>query len=148
MIGWKSIVQEIATYLNMLLILIINKQMSRNTKQKTELENDLKRISGFFTAEEFHNHALKRLPYTGIATIYRFLKEKTKKRELHSYMCDKRTVYSNSSNNHCHFICQICGKKQHIDIRDVGRIKRNIKGTICHFQIDVTGVCERCREKS
>jgi Fe2+ or Zn2+ uptake regulation protein len=151
----------------MLLILIINKsggyesQMrvrdkgqgevsmkSRNTKQKELLSSELDRMHGFFNAEEFHAVAKRKIPHIGIATVYRFLNERTADRKLHSYICDKRTVYSNSKNNHCHYICQKCGKKQHVDIKNIDSIKRSIKGTICHFQIDVYGICEECEKKN
>jgi Fe2+ or Zn2+ uptake regulation protein len=150
---------EIVCYLNILLILIINKKVFkelthsrkmsklRNTTQKNLLETELLSIQGFFTAEEFYKHASKKNPAIGIATIYRFLNDKKNKRHLHSYICDKHTVYSNNSKSHCHYTCQICEKKEHIEIKDIGSIKKNIKGSICHFQIDVTGVCEECQKK-
>jgi Fe2+ or Zn2+ uptake regulation protein len=121
---------------------------SRQTIQKAHLESTLQSIGGFFTAEEFHKLALKTASHIGIATVYRFLNEKKKNRELHSYVCDKKMVYSTSSNSHCHYTCQICGKKQHVDIKEIGNIKKNINGTICHFQIDVTGICENCLKKN
>jgi Fur family ferric uptake transcriptional regulator len=120
---------------------------SRQTIQKLYLESLLNSVQGFFTAEEFYNSALKKSPHLGLATIYRFLNDKISNRQLHSYICDKKTVYSTGSNNHCHYICQTCGKKEHIKITDIGSIKKNIKGTICHFQIDVVGVCDGCLKK-
>jgi Fe2+ or Zn2+ uptake regulation protein len=117
---------------------------SRNTIQKNLLEKGLLSINGFFTAEEFHKLASKKIPHIGIATIYRFLNTKKKDRQLHSYICDKHAVYSNNSESHCHYVCQICGKKQHVNIKNIEGIKKEIKGTICHFQIDVSGICENC----
>jgi Fur family ferric uptake transcriptional regulator len=119
---------------------------SRNTKQKEVLSIELDAMRGFFNAEEFHFLAKKKIPHIGIATVYRFLNERVSERRLHSYLCDKRTIYSNSRNSHCHYICQECGKKQHIDIKDIGNIKKSIKGTICHFQIDIYGICEDCKK--
>lgn len=120
---------------------------SRQTIQKIHLESVLNSIQGFFTAEEFYKIALKKILHLGMATVYRFLNDKTKKRELHSYICDRKTIYSTNSNSHCHYICQVCGKKEHINIKDIGSIKKNINGTICHFQIDVAGICEECSKK-
>ncbi|MGV8150459.1 MAG: transcriptional repressor [Candidatus Woesearchaeota archaeon] len=120
---------------------------SRQTLQKIRLESMLSSINGFFTAEEFHTQALKKVPHLGIATVYRFLSEKVKRRMLHSYICDKRAVYSNNSSSHCHYFCQICGKKMHVDIKNIDCIKKEIRGTICHFQIDVTGICDNCLRK-
>jgi Fur family ferric uptake transcriptional regulator len=120
---------------------------SRNTIQKELLSIELEGMKGFFAAEEFHLATRRKMPNIGIATIYRFLNEKTRERKLHSYYCDKKTVYSNSKNNHCHYICQHCGRKQHVDIKNIDSIKKSIKGTICHFQIDVSGTCEDCMKK-
>lgn len=119
---------------------------SRNTRQKELLEKEINKIKGFFTAEELYSRIEN--SGIGIATIYRFLKEKTKNRQLHSYVCDGRNIYSNSSSSHSHYTCQICGKRSHIEIKDIGKIRKSIKGSICHFQIDVTGVCENCMKRN
>ncbi|MGV8141885.1 MAG: transcriptional repressor [Candidatus Woesearchaeota archaeon] len=120
---------------------------SRITRQKELLQRELDCMTGFFSAEEFHSLSLHKMPNLGIATIYRFLNEKSKNRQLHSYYCDKRTVYSNSKNNHCHYVCQNCGEKRHIEIKNIDSIKKSITGTICHFQIDVYGICDKCLKK-
>jgi Fe2+ or Zn2+ uptake regulation protein len=121
---------------------------SRNTKQKELLQKELEHMTGFFSAEDFYKNISKKLQNIGIATIYRFLNEKVQNRQLHSYYCDKRAVYSTSKNNHCHYICQKCGKKQHVDIKNIDSLKKSIKGSICHFQIDVYGVCEDCLKQN
>jgi len=121
---------------------------SRNTIQKELLQKELDNMTGFFSTEDFHLITLKKMPHLGIATIYRFLNEKVQNQLLHSYYCDKKAVYSNSKNNHCHYICQKCGRKQHVDIKNIDSIKKSIKGTICHFQIDVYGICEECGKKN
>lgn len=112
------------------------------------MQKELDAMTGFFSAEDFHPKVLQKMPNIGLATVYRFLNEKIKNSQLHSYSCDKRAVYSNSKNNHCHYLCQKCGKKQHIDIKNIDSIKKSIKGTICHFQIDVYGLCEDCLKKN
>lgn len=118
---------------------------SRNTRQKEMLEKKTSSIKGFFTAEELYSRMKDE--GIGIATIYRFLKEKAKNRQLHSYICDGRNIYSNSSSSHSHYTCQMCGERTHAEIKDMGSIKKNIKGSICHFQIDVTGICEGCMNR-
>jgi len=105
-------------------------------------------MKGFFGADEFHTIAKTQMPHIGVATIYRFLSDKVKERQLHSYYCEKKTVYSTSANNHCHYICQKCGKTQHVEIKNIDSIKKSIKGTICHFQIDVSGICEKCLKEN
>jgi len=120
----------------------------RNTRQRALLQKESENMRDFFSAEDFYLIILKKMPHIGIATVYRFLKESVKESQLHSYSCDKKIVYSNSKNNHCHYICQKCGKKQHVDIINIDSIRKSIKGSICHFQIDVHGICEECEKKT
>jgi Fur family peroxide stress response transcriptional regulator len=122
---------------------------SRNTIQKELLLELSDSFNSFFDAEELLEKAQKNMKgkNIGIATVYRFLSEATKNGNLHSYTCDRRTIYSNNSNNHSHFICEKCHKKIHINISNIDFIKKNIPGSICHFQIDVTGICNSCNKK-
>lgn len=130
----------------MLLISIINKEMfKRQTRQKEILKLEVDRQKSFFTAEELHENAKKRDDKIGIATIYRFLKELKTNKELHPYLCNRKTIYSTSEKNHCHFSCQQCGKVMHINIGSVDFLKKNFKGEICHFQVNVEGICDDCR---
>lgn len=117
---------------------------SRKTRQKEIVQNELKKFSSFFTAEDLHGAAKKIDEDVGIATIYRFLKESAKKEEIHSYQCGNRSVYSTHKNNHSHFICEKCGKSRHITLESIDFIKRKIDGNICHMQIDVYGLCKDC----
>jgi Fe2+ or Zn2+ uptake regulation protein len=80
----------------------------------------------------------------GIASVYRLLKELRKKEELHSYICERKMIYSRQKNNRCHFICQKCDKTTHFTVDKIDFLKTKIKGQICHFQIDVYSTCEKC----
>jgi Fe2+ or Zn2+ uptake regulation protein len=136
----------------MLLIIIINNEennmvkKSRKTKQKELMQSEIKTLASFFTADELYEK-IKEKDYTiGIATVYRFLKDLRRKKELHSYTCNRKMIYSLDENNHCHFICQKCNQITHFSIEKIDFLKTKIKGEICHFQIDVSGVCEECLE--
>jgi len=118
---------------------------SRNTKQKEIIQKEITKLTSFFTAEELLGKVNKKDSKIGIATIYRFLKEAQNKGAIHSYTCNRKTIYSTKKNSHCHFTCEKCGKIKHIDIQSLDFIKNKIKGSICHFQIDVSGVCEKCK---
>lgn len=120
-------------------------KLSRQTEQKTLLQKELSNLHSFFTAEDLHNKVKNNS--IGIATVYRFLKELKNKNELHSYICDRRFIYSKNKSNHCHFTCQECSKVIHIDIDSIDFMKKNVKGDICHFQIDVEGICKDCQNK-
>jgi len=121
--------------------------ISRKTKQKELLQGEVKKFSSFFTAEELFAKASKKDAKLGIATVYRFLGELVTRRAVHSYTCERKTIYSFDEQSHCHFICERCGKKEHLTINSLDFIKSKIKGVICHFQIDVSGICQRCKEQ-
>ena len=132
----------------MFLIFIINKIyiedvnifIMRKTKQKMILEKLVGEFKSFFTAEEL---ALKVMDHKiGIATVYRYLNSRANTGKLHSYLCDRKTIYSVDKNSHSHFNCIQCGVRKHMAIKKLDFLK--MKEKICHFQIDVTGICEKC----
>jgi len=127
----------------MLMILIIIRMVkkSRNTKQKETIQESLSSITGFFSAEELYGVVNKKDTSIGIATVYRFLKEQIEAKNLHSYICDRRNVYSKHA-SHCHFICEKTGKVIHFDIDNLDFLKNRIPGKITSFQIEVRGLCD------
>ena len=118
--------------------------MPRLTKQKQLLMDKVKAFSGFFTAEELY---VKLNRAVGIATIYRFLGSLEKKADIHSYLCKNRKVYSLNKLNHVHFICEKCRNTEHLKLSRIDFIKESVKGQVCHFQLDITGICENCIKK-
>ena len=92
----------------------------RKTKQKTILEQALKKKKTFFTAEELHTLIRKESTKIGIATVYRFLKEKVKKNNVHSYTCNRRALFSTEKKTHAHFFCENCKTKKHVEIKNSG----------------------------
>ncbi len=122
--------------------------MIRVTKQKLLLEEEIGRYSSFFNAEEVHQKVSKRNPKLGLATLYRYLNEQVNQGKLHSYSCNRRTLYSTSKKNHCHFQCEKCGEIKHIQLQRLDFLKHSVEGEICHFQIDVSGICRKCLGKN
>ena len=117
---------------------------SRETKQKELIRSEIYSFSSFFTADDLYEKIKQKDPAIGIATVYRFLKDLRKRKELHSYVCERRMIYSHDENNHCHFICQKCEKTMHFTVDKIDFLKKKIQGDICHFQIDVYGICAEC----
>ncbi len=116
----------------------------RITRQKKLLQEEVEQFSTFFNAEELYQKVSERDKKMGIATIYRFLKNLVDKDQLHSFSCAGKTIYSLDQNNHCHFICQRCGKIEHLEIKKIDFLPKSYKNKVCHFQIDVTGTCKDC----
>ncbi|MEK6858747.1 MAG: transcriptional repressor [Nanoarchaeota archaeon] len=117
---------------------------TRETRQKEVLKRELGKINAIFTAEELYKKTADKENKLGIATVYRFLKELRTKGQLHSYICARKIIYSKKQTSHCHFICEKCGKLEHISLEKIDFIKEKIKGKICHFQLDISGICEKC----
>ena len=133
-------------YLNRLLILILNKmpRKSRNTRQKETIQKEINKINTFFTAEDIYHKLNKIDKNIGLATIYRFLKTLRKTKQLYSYTCNNKLVYSKEKKSHCHYICEETGKIIHFDINSIDFLKNKIPGSITSFQIEVKGICSKC----
>ncbi len=112
----------------------------RQTKQKQTLHTVLQKMNNFFNAEDLH----AKVPTIGMATIYRYLNTAVKQGEIHSYQCERKTVYSTSKKNHSHFTCEKCGETKHIHLNKLDFLKNQLKEKICHVQIDIAGICEKC----
>lgn len=122
---------------------------NRNTKQKEILEREYKKQKGFFTSEELFKSTRKEDKTLGIATVYRFLKEKKKQNKIYSYICDRKTVYSNKESSHCHYICEKTGRIIHFNLSNIDflkEIKSKIPGSINSFQIEIKGICDECKK--
>jgi Fur family ferric uptake transcriptional regulator len=114
----------------------------RETKQKQIIREELDKLDSFFNAEELFEVVKTKDASIGIATIYRFLKEAKNNRELFSYVCDRKTVYSKGKKSHCHFICEETGEIIHFEIDNIDFLKDKIPGSITSFQIEVRGICK------
>ena len=121
--------------------------MGRLTKQKNILFKEVRKIASFFDAELLYQRAKKTNSKLGIATVYRFLNDLERGGEIHSYTCKGRKIYSRSQKNHIHFTCEKCDASFHIKDREITFLKNVVAGEICHFQIDITGVCSSCLKK-
>tara|TARA_Y100000310_G_scaffold249360_1_gene255413 strand:- start:234 stop:602 length:369 start_codon:yes stop_codon:yes gene_type:complete len=121
--------------------------VSRKTNQKRMIEKEIDNLSSFFDVEKLYRQVSKKNKRIGIATVYRFLKKLTEEGKIHSYSCNRKIIYSSNIKSHCHFICENCGNIKHINLKKLDFMQKEVKGNICHFQIDITGVCEKCQTK-
>lgn len=120
---------------------------SRKTRQKDIIEHEIKKFSSFFTGEELFEKVKKRNSKIGIATVYRFLRKLRDKSMIHVYNCGRRTLYSRERKAHCRFICEKCGNTRHISVSKIDFLKKSIDEDICHFQLDIYGICSSCKPK-
>jgi len=118
---------------------------SRKTKQKELVLEVIKKFKTFFTAEDLYDKVKKCNKDIGLATIYRVLNKLRNEGEIYSYKCNNRLIYSQDHRSHCHFICEETGKVIHFDIDSLDFLKNKIPGTISSFQIEVKGICKKCK---
>jgi Fe2+ or Zn2+ uptake regulation protein len=111
----------------------------RKTKQYEKLQSLVKATQGFFDAEELLLKAKQEDKSIGIATVYRFLSEQVDTKNLFSYRCGTRKVYSQKRRSHCHFVDEETGKIIHFDVDSIDFLKDKIPGKISSFQIEVKG---------
>lgn len=116
----------------------------RITRQMRLIDEHIKGFNAFFTADELFESVVKTEPHIGIATVYRYLNERKNDGMLHTYYCDRRRIYSINENSHCHFICSECGNTEHVKIEKIDFLKKGVEGKVCHFQIDIYGICKKC----
>ena len=117
---------------------------SRNTIQKEVISNIANKESGFFNAEDLYDKVSKIDNNIGIATIYRFLKESKENRELYSFTCERKQIYSKNKTTHCHFICEKCEKTFHFDVNNIDFIPKKL-GKPTHVLLEVKGICNECK---
>lgn len=120
---------------------------SRQTLQKEAVASEITRLDGLFAAQELHRRVRRRHPDVGQATIYRQLKEMSRRGELHHFRHGRTMVYSAHPNNVVHFICERCAAARPIRLQQVdfiGLVQKQTGRKVCHFQLDVFGVCEKC----
>lgn len=122
----------------MLMVFIINMVLPRQTKQKLLIQQQIETLDSFFNAEELYQKINSIDPGVGIATIYRYLKTAVLLGELHSYICDRKQVFSKTK-QHCHFIDEESGKITHFEIQNLDFLKNKIPGNISSIQIEIRG---------
>lgn len=121
--------------------------MERMTKQKKLLYEETNKFHKLFDAYLLHEKIIQKDKGIGIATVYRFLNDLEKKGEIHAYICDNKRMYSTDTKSHIHFQCEVCRTFKHIDDANVDFLKKLTREDICHFEINISGVCAKCKEK-
>ena len=123
---------------------------TRNTRQKELIAGEIATREVLFTAEELHLQIQRKHPKIGLATIYRSLHELSASGSIHRFRHGRTVVYSSRTNSDAHFTCERCGQTVHIDVSSLDlskAISAKSGRSICHFQLDVFGICESCRKK-
>ena len=110
----------------------------RQTRQKMLVTNCFTE-DDCFTADDIMSRTS--LPK---ATVYRLLKQMVTDQTLHSFVCQGKTVYSNTTENHSTFTCLSCNITTHIQ----PNIKMDLDHKVQTININITGTCLDCLDKT
>ena len=110
----------------------------RKTKQKETIKKVVDDFKTFFSAQDVYDKVCKLDDSIGIATVYRYLKVESDNQNLHSYVCDRKQVYSKNK-THCHFVDEETGEISHFSIDSIDFLNGKIKGDISSISIEVKG---------
>jgi Fe2+ or Zn2+ uptake regulation protein len=116
--------------------------LSRLTQQKQILDTVTRKQNAFFSADALHEEV--KSEGISLATVYRYLKSAVTSGELHSYLCDRKQIYSVGQKSHCHFKCEKTGKVIHFTLDSLDFLSKKVPGTITSVQLEVTGICDDC----
>ena len=119
--------------------MIIISVKSRSTRQKEIIEEEVEKFTKFFSAEDLLDKVKTRDNKLGIATIYRNLKKMKEDKNIYSYSCCGKCIYSNSKKSHCHFTDERTGEVVHFEIDNIDFIRKKLNCDISSFSLEVRG---------
>lgn len=126
-----------------------------NTKQKNIILDVLENNPNHLTAEDIIYILKTDGEKVGRATVYRFLRELEETGKVKKYtLGEKNTAYYQylGSDTHCnchyHFMCDVCGKLEHIDTEITQQFAQSARENY-GFEIDCSktvfyGKCKEC----
>ena len=110
------------------------------------MSEKIEKLNSFFTTYMLHEKVVRTNKHIGLATVYRFLKDAEKKGDIHSFVCDSKKIYSTNKKSHAHFVCEKCGALKHITVDNVDFLRKITADEVCHFQIELSGICSLCKK--
>ena len=106
---------------------------------------------GHATIEHIYNEVKKLYPSISIATVYKNIHNLYEKGVLREINPQKdKAFYEIAIFNHSHFICTSCNTIYDIEPCENNLIQQcftDIPGTISELELNVYGVCDKCKKK-
>lgn len=124
------------------------------TPKRIAIMEILMQETGYLSPEEIWQKMRKRFHRVGLPTVYRNLEELAEgdiiakidhpNRQLYYYFCG-------NSDHHHHFVCLSCRNVDDIEfcaIRELRReVRRKLNGEIVSHNLQVNGLCRKCRQR-
>jgi len=123
----------------------------RNTKQRSVILEELRKVKSHPTAQQLHEIVKKRLPNISLATVYRNLDQlalQDQVRKLETAGSEKR--FDSDISDHIHIRCSSCGCIEDLKIRPdqvIKHVKIVSDWKVIGGQIEYKGICPNCHQQ-
>ena len=100
------------------------------------------------TADWVYERVKKTVPNISLGTVYRNLNQLVETKAITAIRCDNTIHYDGNTNDHSHFICDICNRIYDLEQPVGGLIStlyQNCQHNITGLQIQLSGICENCK---
>ena len=123
--------------------------MTKHSRQRDAVYTELCSRKDHPTADELYLSLKNDFPKLGLATVYRnltLLEKEGKVLRIRGESCDR---FDGDVSEHCHFICDKCGKVTDISLETVPEVViKDFKGIVKGKMIICSGLCEECVNNS
>ncbi len=123
--------------------------MTKHSRQRDAVYAELCSRKDHPTADELYLSLKNDFPKLGLATVYRnltLLEREGKVLRIRGENCDR---FDGDVSEHCHFICDVCGKITDISLEAFPDIViKDFKGIVKGKTIICSGYCEECVNNS
>lgn len=125
----------------------------RNTKQRTIILEELRKVKTHPNAETLYEAVKKRLPSISFATVYRNLDALSREGEILELHTEKQhNRYDGDISDHYHFFCLSCRNIFDVfepEIVGFDEVVRNKTGfDVSYHRVDLYGYCLGCKKKN
>lgn len=129
-----------------------NGPVSRHTRQKDAVLQQLRECEDFVSAQELHRRLESAGSGIGLATVYRRLNALAQSGSADTVRLDGQQMFRicEDSRHHHHLICENCGKTVEIEPPDEDWLRKIAKAhgfTMSSHTVEVFGLCAECQRK-
>ena len=123
---------------------------TRNTKQKTTILEELKKVKTHPSADDIYSMVRKYLPKISLGTVYRNLENMAEQGLIQKLEYGDQKRFDGNPKPHYHFRCTNCNKLEDVPgkifeciLNETEWVKeRKIEG----YRLEIHGLCNKCKQ--
>lgn len=124
-------------------------QQQRSTRQRELIEEVIRSLDSFQSAQQIHQQLQQAGKRVGLATVYRTLTTLTAAEQVDAITIDGEVRYRGCSPHHHHHIrCRSCGRTVEISAEGIERwadeVAQQHGFTDVGHSIEISGICAEC----